>query len=66
MVSLYPPDEDTLLVRPPALALISGKGGVGRSSLALNLAIALGVMQEQVLLVDADPTPGHLALLAGV
>ena len=66
MVSPYPPHEGTLLAHPPALALISGKGGVGRSSLALNLAIALGVMQEQVLLVDADPTPGHLALLAGV
>ncbi len=52
--------------RPPALALVSGKGGVGRSSLALNLALTLGKLQHHVLLVDADPHPGHLALLADV
>ena len=50
---------------PPALALVSGKGGVGRSSLALNLALSIGALEQQVLLVDADPNPGHLALLAG-
>ncbi|MBT5058666.1 MAG: AAA family ATPase [Gemmatimonadetes bacterium] len=50
---------------PPALALISGKGGVGRSSLALNLALSIGALEQRVLLVDADPNPGHLALLAG-
>ena len=39
---------------------------MGRSSLALNLAVAMGRLQQQVLLVDADPAPGHLALLAGI
>jgi len=38
---------------------------VGRSSLALNLALSIGALEQRVLLVDADPNPGHLALLAG-
>ncbi|MEE3040985.1 MAG: P-loop NTPase [Candidatus Latescibacterota bacterium] len=52
--------------RPPALALVSGKGGVGRSSLSLNLALSLGTLNRSILLIDADPHPGHLALLGGV
>jgi len=37
-----------------SLVLTSGKGGVGTSNLALNLAIALGEYGRRVVLVDAD------------
>lgn len=36
------------------IAIISGKGGVGKTSLALSICRALGLLEHKVLLVDAD------------
>jgi flagellar biosynthesis protein FlhG len=48
------------------LAIASGKGGVGKSNLAANLAVALGARGARVLLLDADLAQANLDLLLGV
>lgn len=55
---------------PPAqarsLVFTSGKGGVGTSNLALNLALALGELGQRVMLVDADLGLANIDLLCGL
>ena len=54
--------------RPGARSLLftSGKGGVGTSNLVLNLAIALGELGQDVLVIDADIGLANLDLLCGL
>lgn len=52
--------------RSRSLVLTSGKGGVGTSNLALNLAIALGEFGQRVVLVDADLGLANIDLLCGL
>jgi flagellar biosynthesis protein FlhG len=49
-----------------SLAVTSGKGGVGKSVLALNLAVALQQLGQRVCLLDASFALGHLELLCGL
>ena len=48
------------------IAVTSGKGGVGKSNIALNLAIALSEMDLSVCLLDANPGLGNIDLLCGL
>ncbi len=48
------------------ILIASGKGGVGKTTVAANLAIALTKIGQDVLLVDADIKTGHLALHLGL
>ena len=41
--------------RVPRLVLFNHKGGVGKTTLTVNLALAFGSLGKRVLLVDADP-----------
>ncbi len=52
--------------RQHIIAFTSGKGGVGKSTLALNTALALSGSGHSVLLVDADTNLGSIDVMLGV
>lgn len=54
-------------LRPRArvMAMVSGKGGVGKTNLSVNLAIALAGAGRRVLLVDADLGLANVDLVLG-
>jgi flagellar biosynthesis protein FlhG len=52
--------------RPYHITVTSGKGGVGKSTIALNLAYAIAETGKKVLLVDADANLGNLDVMVGV
>jgi len=56
--------ESTLPTR--TLAISGGKGGVGKTNLAVNLSLELGKLGNQVTLLDADFGLANADLLCGV
>jgi pilus assembly protein CpaE len=48
------------------VAVFNPKGGVGKTTIAVNLAAALTRMDRRVLLVDADTVTGHIASSLGL
>jgi flagellar biosynthesis protein FlhG len=52
--------------RPHLVSLLSGKGGVGKSTIAFNLAATLAEADEKCLLIDTDWYFGNQHILANV
>lgn len=77
-MKLWPPRTGRILHSPPvegeepaglgprALAVTSGKGGVGKTSISVNLAISLAQMGQRVTLFDADLGMANAEVLMGL
>lgn len=48
------------------IAVASGKGGVGKTNVAVNLALALQLADKQTMLLDADLGMGNVDVLLGL
>lgn len=51
---------------PRVIGIIAGKGGVGKTTIAINLACALSLLKKRVCVVDFNFTTSHLALELGI
>lgn len=54
--------------RPPVkvIAVTSGKGGVGKTNIATNIAVSLGALDTNVMLLDADLGLANVDVLLGL
>lgn len=52
-------------IKMTIISVINQKGGVGKSTLAFHLSVALHKMKERVLMIDMDPQ-GHLSMGFGI
>jgi flagellar biosynthesis protein FlhG len=52
--------------QPVAVAITSGKGGVGKTNVVANLAVALANMGKRVLVLDADFGMANIDVLLGL
>lgn len=50
---------------PRVIAITSGKGGVGKTNITVNLAIALGMTGQRVLVIDADLGMANVDVVLG-
>jgi flagellar biosynthesis protein FlhG len=51
---------------PVTIAIASGKGGVGKTSLVVNVAVALARQRQRVAILDADFGLGNVDVLLGL
>jgi len=52
--------------RATVFAITSGKGGVGKSNIAANLAICLSALRKRVVLIDADLSLANLDIVMNI
>lgn len=58
--------EHTTKRKAKVLAITSGKGGVGKTNFALNLAISIKRLDYKVLILDADFGLANIEILTGI
>jgi len=55
-----------LRIKPRSIAITSGKGGTGKTTLTANLGVALVALEHDTTILDADLTMANLALVLGM
>jgi len=63
---IYAPVDQNEIGGARVIAVSSGKGGVGKTSLVVNLAITLAGMGQRTVIFDADLGLGNLDILLGL
>lgn len=58
--------KTNLASTPRVIAITSGKGGVGKTNICLNLGLALAQLENKILLLDADLGLANLNILLGL
>lgn len=68
MVFAYSNSDQQHVNQPQAkvIAVTSGKGGVGKSSISTNLALSLAALDNKVCLFDADASLANINILLGI
>jgi len=66
LVQNAPIKEDKSALLPHVIAVSSGKGGVGKSSITINLAISLAKSGAKVCVLDADTGLANANILLGL
>jgi flagellar biosynthesis protein FlhG len=51
--------------RPRIITVSSGKGGVGKTNIVVNIALALGLLERKVMVMDSDLGLGDINILLG-
>jgi flagellar biosynthesis protein FlhG len=59
-------EERSRVTTPTLITVTSGKGGVGKSMISLNLSLAIAGLGKRVLLVDVDSNLANLDVLIGM
>ena len=60
------PDDSIMASRTQVITVTSGKGGVGKTNVVANTAIALAQTGKRVLVLDADLGLGNIDILLGL
>ncbi len=58
--------QDDAPIPPRVFAITSGKGGVGKTAVVANVALALAKMQKKVLIIDADLGLANIDVVFGL
>lgn len=64
--NVFLPEEKKTKARAKIISISSGKGGVGKTSFAINFAISLSRLGYKIAIIDADIGLSNIEILSGI